>query len=238
VLGFAHEDGADLGEEVMGSVKEIDLGTFDVDLDEAGWSGVFEEPVEGDAEDLEGLASATGLRVFGHRGEMVGGAVAVRDVQGCDASDVADRDRHDVDGSCGGPLEGCGALHQGGEPDVGFDRDDAALGAGLLCGGDGEEADVGADVPDGVTGVDELAGEVEEVGVQAGLPVLKAGVGRDMDGRRTEIAGEVSQQDAVPAHFFDEGPEGSHCYDIITNGLAWFRIDSLVEGEGGCNIQG
>jgi len=71
VLGFAHEDGADFGEEAMGAVKEVDLGTLDVDLDEAGWWGLFEEPVEGDAEDLVGLAGASGLRVFGDRGEMV-----------------------------------------------------------------------------------------------------------------------------------------------------------------------
>ena len=68
VLGFAHEDGTDLGEEVVGALEEIDLGAFDVDLDEAGWVlvwGVFEEPVEGDAEYLVGLACAAGLRVFG-----------------------------------------------------------------------------------------------------------------------------------------------------------------------------
>ena len=82
-------------------------------------------------------------------------------------------------------MEGCGALQQGGEPEVGFDRDDAALGAGLLRGGDGEEADVGADVPDGVAGLDKLAGEVEEIGFEARLPVMKAGVGGDVDGRRT-----------------------------------------------------
>ena len=50
VLGFAHKDGADFGEEAMGAVKEVDLGALDVDLDEAGWWGLFEEPVEGDAE--------------------------------------------------------------------------------------------------------------------------------------------------------------------------------------------
>lgn len=65
MLGFAHEDGADFGEEAMGAVEEIDLGAFDVDFDKAGWWGVFEEPVEGDAEDLVGLACAAGLGVFG-----------------------------------------------------------------------------------------------------------------------------------------------------------------------------
>jgi hypothetical protein len=34
----------------------------------------------------------------------------------------------------------------------------------------------------------------------------------------------VSQQDAVAADFFDEGPEGSHGYDMIANGLAWVGL--------------
>ena len=71
VLGFAHEDGADFAEEAMGAVKEVDLGAFDVDLDETGWRSLLEEPVEGDAEDRVGLAGASGLRVFGDGGEMV-----------------------------------------------------------------------------------------------------------------------------------------------------------------------
>jgi hypothetical protein len=35
-------------------------------------------------------------------------------------------------------------------------------------------------------------------------------------------------QDAVPADFFGEGPEGSHCYDIIANGLALVGIGKWV----------
>ena len=66
VLGFAHEDGPHFGEEAIGALKEIDLGAFDVNLDKARWRGVFEEPVESDAEDLVGLACAAGLRVFSH----------------------------------------------------------------------------------------------------------------------------------------------------------------------------
>ena len=64
VLGFAHEDGPDFAKETMSAMKKIDLGAFDVDLDEAGWRGVFEQPVKSDAEDLIGLACAAGLRVF------------------------------------------------------------------------------------------------------------------------------------------------------------------------------
>lgn len=228
VLGFAHEGGADVGEEIVGSVEEIDLGTFDVDFDEVGWGGVFEQPVEGDAKDFVGVAGAAGLRVFGHGREMVGVAIAVGDVEGGDAGAVADGDGHDVDASGGGRLEGCGALQQGGEPEVGFDGDDAALGAGFLRGGDGEEADVCADVPEGVAGFDELAGEVEEIGLEAGLPVMKAGVGRDKDRRSAEVLGEMLSQDAVAADFFGEGPEGSHCYDIIAKGLALAGIGRWV----------
>ena len=114
---------------------------------------------------------------------MVGSAVAVGDVKDCDAGDVADGNRHDVDGCGDRGLEGCGAMQQGGEPEVGFDRDDAAVRAGFLSRGDGEEADVGADVPYGVIGMDELAGEIEEVGAEVGFPVGEAGVGRDEDGR-------------------------------------------------------
>ncbi|MCU1252785.1 MAG: hypothetical protein JWQ49_5814 [Edaphobacter sp.] len=36
MLGFAHDDGADFGEEAMSAVEEIDLGAFDVDFDEGG----------------------------------------------------------------------------------------------------------------------------------------------------------------------------------------------------------
>jgi hypothetical protein len=181
VLGFAHEDGTDLGEEAMGAVEEIDLGAFDVDLDEAGWGGVFEEPVEGDAEDLMGLAGASGLRVFGDGGEMVGVAVAFCDVEGFDADGAGDCDGHDLDGS-GSEALGCGgALEESSEPEVGFDGDDTAARAYFLGGGDGEEADVGTDVPDGVTGVDELTGEIEEIGAEAGGPVSETGIGRDMD---------------------------------------------------------
>ena len=46
----------------------------------------------------------------------------------------------------------------------------------FLRGRDGEEADVGADVPDDVAWVDELASEIEEIGAKAGVPVLEAGV--------------------------------------------------------------
>jgi len=76
-----------------------------------------------------------------------------------------------------------GALEESGEPEVGFDGKDAAVRAGFLRGGDGEEADVGADVPDDVAGVYELAGEIEEIGVQAGIPVPEGGVRRDIDKR-------------------------------------------------------
>ena len=40
VLGFAHDDGADGGEEAMGAVEKVDLGAFDVDFYEAGWRGL------------------------------------------------------------------------------------------------------------------------------------------------------------------------------------------------------
>lgn len=180
---------------------------------------MFEEPVEGDAEDLVGLACSAGLRVFGDGGEVVGVAIAVGDVEGLEAEGVGDSHGQDVDRSCSGWLEGDGALEQSSEPQVGFDGDDAALGAGFLRGADGEEADVGADVPDGVAGVDELAGEIEEVGVEAGIPVLEAGVGRDVDGCGVEIAGKVAEQDAVAAYFFGKGPERSHggCIAMIAS---------------------
>ena len=74
-------------------------------------------------------------------------------------------------GAAVGALGCSGALEQRGQPDVGFDGDDAAVRAGFLRGGDGEEADVGADVPDGVAWVDELASEIEEIGSQARVPV-------------------------------------------------------------------
>lgn len=63
---------------------------------------MFQEPVEGDAEDLVGLACAAGLRVFGDGGEVVGVAIAVGDVEGLDAEGVADGDGEDADGCCGG----------------------------------------------------------------------------------------------------------------------------------------
>ena len=107
---------------------------------------------------------------------MVGVAIAVGDVEGLEAERVGDRHGQDVDGSCGGWLKSDGALDQSGQPEIGFDGEDVAMGAGFLCGGDGEEADVGADVPDGVAGVDKLAGEIEEIGAQAGMPVVKAGI--------------------------------------------------------------
>lgn len=150
---------------------------------------------------------------------MVGVAIAVGDVEGSCAQGVGDGDGQDMDWSCGGWLKGGGALEEGGEPEVGFDGDDAALGAGFLCGGDGEEADVGADVPDGVAGVDKLTGEVEEVGVEAGIPVLEAGVGGDEDGCGVEVSGKMPEQDAIAAYLFDKGPEGSHnsCIAMITS---------------------
>ena len=89
---------------------------------------------------------------------MAGGSVASGDVKGFDADLIRDGDLHDVDGCCGGGLGVYGAFEEGGEPGIGFNGEDAAAGACFLCGGDGEEADVGADVPDGVGGVDELAG--------------------------------------------------------------------------------
>jgi hypothetical protein len=46
VLGFAHDDGADFGEEAMGAGEEIDLGAFDVDLDEGGRRGLVWDPIE------------------------------------------------------------------------------------------------------------------------------------------------------------------------------------------------
>ena len=94
-----------------------------------------------------------------------------------EADGVGDGDGQDVDARRGGWLKGDGALEQSGQPEIGFDGEDVAMGAGFLCGGDGEEADVGADVPDGVAGVDKLAGEIEEIGVEAGFPVVEAGVG-------------------------------------------------------------
>ena len=183
VLGFAHEDGTDLGEESMGAVEEVDLGAFDVDLDKAGRRGLVEKPVVGDAEDLVGLAGASGLRVFGDGGEMVGVAVAFCDVEGFDADGAGDCDGQDVDGS-GSEALGCGAaVEESSEPEVGFDGDDTAARACFLGGGGGEEANVGADVPDGVAGVDELTGEIEEIGAEAGGPVSETGIGRDMDWR-------------------------------------------------------
>ena len=202
VLGFAHEDGADFAEEAVGAVKEIDLGALDVDLDEVGRVGLFEEMVEGDAGDFEGLADASGLGVLDDRGEMVGGAVAVGDVKSACACCVGDCDLHDANGGCARGLCRCGALQQGCQPGIGFDGDDVAVGTCSLRGGDGEETDVGADVPDGVSRLHELTGEIEEIGFEAGVPVFETCIGRDIDQRRVEISGEVSQQDAVPAHLF------------------------------------
>jgi hypothetical protein len=67
--------------------------------------------------------------------------------------------------------------------------------------------------------VDELASEVEEVGVEAGIPVLEAGVGRDVDGRGVEVLREVPEQDAIAAYFFGKGPERSHrgCMAMIAS---------------------
>ena len=72
VLGFAHEDGADFAEEAMGAVKEVDLGAFDVDLDETGWRRVCSRSQSRVMQRAwVGLAGASGLRVFGDGGEMV-----------------------------------------------------------------------------------------------------------------------------------------------------------------------
>jgi hypothetical protein len=103
-----------------------------------------------------------------------------------------------------------GALQQACQPDIRLDGDDAAVGTCSLRGGDGEEADVGPDVPDGVSWLHELTGQIEEVGFEVGIPVFEAGIGRDIDQRRVEISGEVSQQDAVSAHLFYKGSQMSH----------------------------
>ena len=84
---------------------------------------------------------------------------------------TADCDLHDLDGGCVGALGCGGALQQSGEPDIGFDGEDTAGWACSLGGGDGEESDVGADVPDGVAGMNELAGEIEEIGLKTGTPL-------------------------------------------------------------------
>ena len=74
MLGFAHDDGADFAEQTVRAVEEVEFGALDVDLYEGGrrgglvWDlvwGLFEEPVEGDAADLEGFACAACLGVFG-----------------------------------------------------------------------------------------------------------------------------------------------------------------------------
>lgn len=177
VLRFAHQDGADLAEETICAVEEVELGAFDIDLDEVRCGRVIEEPVERDAENPMGLACAASLRVFGNGGQVAGGAVAVCDVKGFDARLTTDCDRQNVYGSGVGPLSRYGTLQQGGEPEVGLDGDDHTSGAGFLGGGDGEETDVGADVPDNVSRVDELASEAEQVGFEAGFPVAETRFG-------------------------------------------------------------
>src|ERR1700744_4571994 len=135
------------------------------------------------------LSCAAGLGVFGDGGEVVRVAIAVGDVESSDAQRVGDGGRQDVDGSRGGWWQGYRALEEGGEPEIGFDGDDAALGTRLLCGGDSEQTDVGTDVPDGVAGVNELAGKIEQVGVETQFPVVETGVRRNVDWRRVEISG-------------------------------------------------
>ncbi|MCU1252786.1 MAG: hypothetical protein JWQ49_5815 [Edaphobacter sp.] len=122
---------------------------------------------------------------------MVGGTVAFCDVESFDAGLMRDSDRQDADRRGGGGLSAGGALQEGGEPGIGFDREVAAVGACLLRGRDGEEADIGADVPDAVARVYELTGEVEEIGVKTGLPKAERGVGRDEDGRGVEVPRQV-----------------------------------------------
>ena len=141
---------------------------------------------------------------------MVGGTVAVCDVEGLGACGSTDCDLHDVDGGCVGALSGGGAVQQTGEPDVGFDGEDTAGWTCSLGRGDGEESDVGADVPDGVAGMDELSGKIEEIGLKAGAPLAEACVGRDVDGGGVQVFGKVSGQDLIPAHFFGKDSKTVH----------------------------
>jgi hypothetical protein len=141
---------------------------------------------------------------------MVGRAVAFGDVNSFDAGPMRDSERQDSDGRGGGGLGVYGALQEGGEPGIGFNGEDSTVGTCLLRGRDGEEADVGADVPDGVFGVYELTGEIEEIGLEMRMPKDERGVWRDVDGRGVEVPRQVSQQDAVATQLSGNGSDKSH----------------------------
>jgi hypothetical protein len=161
---------------------------------------------------------------------VAGGAVAAGDVKGSGAGGVADGDLHDADGGRGARLGFNGALQQSCQPDVRFDGDDAADRACTLRGCDGEETDVGADVPDDVAGIYVLTSKVEEVGLKTQVPVFETCIGRDVDGGGVEIFGEMSQQDAVTAHLFYNSSEKSHCEWSLVLSLHDVQVMHQLQG--------
>jgi len=165
-------------------------------------------------------------------------AIAIGDVEGSDSTGVGDGNGQNMDGSCGGWLKGDAALEQTREPEIGFDGDDAAAMASLMRRGDGEQAYVGADVPDGVAGMDKLASKIEEVGVQAGIPVAEARVGCDVDGRGAEVLGEASPQDAIATYSFGKGPERCHRRWWSHHDNDSRRQIELEASGGGCRLRG